>query len=141
MSIAIDVRAVVKTFGTFTAVKGISFGVEDGEIFGLLGPNGAGKSTLIRMMTTLMPPTSGTVVVNGFDVATRADDVRRAPGVALLRLGRVACFPSADWKRQAHMLQPPRQSPRSIAAFEEHPQTSNLSRGVELWLRGVCDLL
>ena len=81
MSIAIDVRAVVKTFGTFTAVKGITFGVEDGEIFGLLGPNGAGKSTLIRMMTTLMPPTSGTVVVNGFDVATRADDVRRSIGV------------------------------------------------------------
>jgi ABC-2 type transport system ATP-binding protein len=81
VSTAIDVRAVVKTFGTFTAVKGISFAVEDGEIFGLLGPNGAGKSTLIRMMTTLLPPTSGTVVVNGFDVSKRADDVRRSIGV------------------------------------------------------------
>ena len=50
MSIAIDVQSVVKSFGTFTAVKGISFAVEDGEIFGLLGPNGAGKSTLIRSM-------------------------------------------------------------------------------------------
>jgi ABC-2 type transport system ATP-binding protein len=81
MSTAIDVQGVVKTFGTFTAVKGISFAVEDGEIFGLLGPNGAGKSTLIRMMTTLLPPTSGTVAINGFDVATRADDVRRSIGV------------------------------------------------------------
>jgi ABC-2 type transport system ATP-binding protein len=79
--IAIDVKDVVKSFGTFTAVKGISFTVAEGEIFGLLGPNGAGKSTLIRMMTTLLPPTSGTVAINGFDVATRADDVRRSIGV------------------------------------------------------------
>jgi ABC-2 type transport system ATP-binding protein len=78
---AIDVRQIVKTFGDFTAVKGISFQVAAGEVFGLLGPNGAGKSTLIRMMTTLMPPTSGTAVINGFDVTTRADDVRRSIGV------------------------------------------------------------
>jgi ABC-2 type transport system ATP-binding protein len=81
MSIAIDVQNIVKTFGDFTAVKGISFQVEAGEIFGLLGPNGAGKSTLIRMMTTLIPPTSGTAVVGGFDIARQSDDVRRAIGV------------------------------------------------------------
>jgi ABC-2 type transport system ATP-binding protein len=81
MSIAIDVKNIVKTFGDFTAVKGISFQVEAGEIFGLLGPNGAGKSTLIRMMTTLIPPTSGTAVVSGFDIARQSDDVRRAIGV------------------------------------------------------------
>ncbi len=68
MSIAIDVKNIVKSFGDFTAVKGISFPVEAGEIFGLLGPNGAGKSTLIRMMTTLLAPTSGTAVINGFDI-------------------------------------------------------------------------
>jgi ABC-2 type transport system ATP-binding protein len=78
---AIDVRAIVKKFGDFAAVKGISFTVEDGEIFGLLGPNGAGKSTLIRMMTTLLPPTAGTAVINGFDIRTEADEVRRAIGV------------------------------------------------------------
>jgi ABC-2 type transport system ATP-binding protein len=78
---AIDVRAIVKRFGDFTAVDGVSFTVEEGEIFGLLGPNGAGKSTLIRMMTTLLPPTSGTALINGFDVATKADDVRRSIGV------------------------------------------------------------
>jgi ABC-2 type transport system ATP-binding protein len=78
---AIDVRAIVKTFGDFTAVNGITFSVEQGEIFGLLGPNGAGKSTLIRMLTTLLPPTKGTAVINGFDIAKQANDVRRVIGV------------------------------------------------------------
>src|SRR5437016_13677743 len=78
---AIDVRNIVKKFGDFTAVKGITFAVDEGEIFGLLGPNGAGKSTLIRMMTTLLPPTSGTAMVNGFDVVKQADGVRCSIGV------------------------------------------------------------
>lgn len=81
MTGTIEVRDLVKTFGDFTAVKGISFRVEAGEVFGLLGPNGAGKSTLIRMLTTLMPPTSGTARINGFDVAKQADGVRRSIGV------------------------------------------------------------
>ncbi len=78
---AIEVEKIVKRFGDFTAVNGIAFNVEPGEIFGLLGPNGAGKSTLIRMLTTLLPPTSGTARVGGFDVVARATDVRRAIGV------------------------------------------------------------
>src|SRR5215467_12702059 len=81
MSSAIDVRAIVKKFGEFTAVNGITFAVEDGEIFGLLGPNGAGKSTLIRMMVTLLPPTAGTALVNGFDIVKKPDDVRKSIGV------------------------------------------------------------
>jgi len=78
---AIDVQNIIKKFGDFTAVKGISFAVEAGEIFGLLGPNGAGKSTLIRMLTTLLPPTSGTAVIHGFDVIKQADGVRHSIGV------------------------------------------------------------
>jgi ABC-2 type transport system ATP-binding protein len=78
---AIDVRAIVKKFGDFTAVNGISFAVEEGEIFGLLGPNGAGKSTLIRMLVTLLPPTGGTALINGFDIVTEADGVRHSIGV------------------------------------------------------------
>jgi ABC-2 type transport system ATP-binding protein len=77
----IDVRSIVKKFGDFTAVNGVTFRVEDGEIFGLLGPNGAGKSTLIRMLTTLMPPTAGAAAVNGFDIVKEADGVRRSIGV------------------------------------------------------------
>jgi len=78
---AIDVRNIVKKFGDFTAVNGVSFTVDDGEIFGLLGPNGAGKSTLIRMLVTLLPPTAGTALVSGFDITTDADGVRRSIGV------------------------------------------------------------
>jgi ABC-2 type transport system ATP-binding protein len=78
---AIDVRSIVKRFGKFTAVNGVSFSVDDGEIFGLLGPNGAGKSTLIRMLTTLLPATAGTALVNGFDITRDADGVRRSIGV------------------------------------------------------------
>jgi ABC-2 type transport system ATP-binding protein len=78
---AIDVRNIFKSYGKFEAVKGLSFDVEDGEIFGLLGPNGAGKSTLIRMMVTLLPPTSGTAVINGFDIVKQPDGVRRSIGV------------------------------------------------------------
>jgi ABC-2 type transport system ATP-binding protein len=78
---AIDVRQIVKQFNGFTAVNGVSFAVEPGEIFGLLGPNGAGKSTLIRMLTTLLTPTSGTAEVNGFDIRTQADGVRQSIGV------------------------------------------------------------
>ena len=81
MSDAIEVEGLTKRFGDFTAVDHISFHVNQGEVFGLLGPNGAGKSTLIRMLTTLVPPTSGAARVNGFDVARDATNVRKSIGV------------------------------------------------------------
>jgi ABC-2 type transport system ATP-binding protein len=81
MTAAISVQNIVKRYGDFEAVAGITFEVADGEIFGLLGPNGAGKSTLIRMMTTLTPVTSGRALVAGHDVAREPDAVRRAIGV------------------------------------------------------------
>jgi ABC-2 type transport system ATP-binding protein len=78
---AIAVESIVKRYGDFEAVKSVSFEVREGEIFGLLGPNGAGKSTLIRMMTTLMPVTSGRALVGGLDVSKDPDDVRGMIGV------------------------------------------------------------
>jgi ABC-2 type transport system ATP-binding protein len=78
---AIAVENIVKRYGTFEAVKGVSFEVKDGEIFGLLGPNGAGKSTLIRMMTTLIPVTSGRALVGGHDVVKEPNAVRHMIGV------------------------------------------------------------
>ena len=78
---AIEVKNLTKRFGDLVAVNDISFDVMDREIFGLLGPNGAGKTTLIRMMTTLTPPTSGTALVAGHDIAKDADGVRHSIGV------------------------------------------------------------
>ncbi|NCX31319.1 MAG: ATP-binding cassette domain-containing protein, partial [Actinobacteria bacterium] len=74
---------LVRHFGEVKAVDGINLTVNQGEIFGFLGPNGAGKSTAVRMLTTLLRPTSGTARVAGFDVVKQADDVRRNIGVAL----------------------------------------------------------
>jgi ABC-2 type transport system ATP-binding protein len=78
---AVEVDNISKYFGTFCAVDTLNFTVEDGEIFGLLGPNGAGKSTLIRMLVTLLPPTSGTARINGYDVVRSPDVVRKLIGV------------------------------------------------------------
>ncbi len=78
---SIEVDHIVKKYGDFTAVDDISFSVDDGETFGLLGPNGAGKSTLIRMMTTLLPITSGVARIAGHDVRREPDAARRAIGV------------------------------------------------------------
>jgi ABC-2 type transport system ATP-binding protein len=78
---AIQVIDIVKKYGNFTAVNGVSFDVAEGEIFGLLGPNGAGKSTLIRMMTTLLEITAGSAFVEGFDVRKEPDKARRSIGV------------------------------------------------------------
>ena len=74
---------LVRHFGDVQAVKGINLEIKAGEVFGFLGPNGAGKSTAVRMLTTLLRPTSGTARVAGYDVVKDADMVRRSIGVAL----------------------------------------------------------
>src|SRR5215510_11594236 len=77
----IHVEQLVKTFGTFTAVDQISFDVSSGEIFAFLGPNGAGKTTTIKMLTTLLRPTAGTLRIDGLDPAQHPLDVRRRFGI------------------------------------------------------------
>ena len=76
MTDALTVADVRKVYGDREAVKGISFSVREGEIFGLIGPNGAGKSTTLRMISTLLRISSGTITVCGYDVATESDSVR-----------------------------------------------------------------
>jgi len=71
---------LTRRFGDFTAVDALTLDVAPGEVFGLLGPNGAGKSTTIKMLTTLLPPTSGTAEIAGFDIARHPADVRRVIG-------------------------------------------------------------
>lgn len=77
----IEVSHLVKKFGDFTAVSDISFEVQKGEIFAFLGPNGAGKSTTIKVLTTLLQPTSGTIRVNGYDPVTNQSKVRSSFGI------------------------------------------------------------
>jgi ABC-2 type transport system ATP-binding protein len=78
---AIDVRDLTKSFGDVEAVRGVSFTVTPGEVFGFLGPNGAGKSTTINMLCTLVKPTTGSAHVAGYDVSRERDDVRRHIGL------------------------------------------------------------
>src|SRR5438045_4269164 len=80
----IEAEGLVRAFkGDITAVDGIDLRVEPGEIYGFLGPNGAGKSTTVHMLTTLLPPTSGTARVAGFDIVKDGPSVRSAIGAAL----------------------------------------------------------
>jgi len=77
----IEVKNLVKRFGGFTAVDNVSFTVKNGDIFAFLGPNGAGKTTTIKMLTTLLKPTSGEILINGNDPTKDQDEVRRSFGI------------------------------------------------------------
>jgi len=78
--IVLDIKSLTRRFGAFTAVDGLTLSVNAGEVFALLGSNGAGKTTTIKMLTTLLPPSSGDASVAGFSITTQAVDVRRAIG-------------------------------------------------------------
>jgi ABC-2 type transport system ATP-binding protein len=77
----IQARNLIKTFGDVTAVGGVSFAVARGEIFAFLGPNGAGKTTTIKMLTTLLKPTAGSVEIDGIDPAVNPTDARQRFGI------------------------------------------------------------
>ena len=85
--IIISVKNLQKNYGTFEAVKGISFDVYEGEIFGLLGPNGAGKSTTLEIIETLRDKTSGEVMVDGLNLDTEPDNIKKIIGVQLQSSG------------------------------------------------------
>lgn len=86
-STIISVKNLVKNYGNFEAVKGISFEVKEGEIFGLLGPNGAGKSTTLEIIETLREKTSGEVLVNGFNLDQNPNEIKKVIGVQLQTSG------------------------------------------------------
>lgn len=87
----LEVKNLVKKYGDFAAVKGISFTVQEGEIFGLLGPNGAGKTQTISMLTGVIPPTSGTAIIGGYDIRT---DMAKAKWVNGLVPQDLALYPT-----------------------------------------------
>lgn len=87
MNTIISVKDLTKKYGSFEAVKGISFDVYEGEIFGLLGPNGAGKSTTLEIIETLRTKTSGEIIVNGLNLDTQASEIKKIIGVQLQTSG------------------------------------------------------
>lgn len=83
----LSVKNLTKKFGEFTAVDAVSFEIGEGEIFGLLGPNGAGKTTIIRVIATVLAPTSGTAEILGFDIVKNSEEVRKNIGVLTTDVG------------------------------------------------------
>ena len=79
-NIVISVKDLIKNYGSFNAVKGISFDVYEGEIFGLLGPNGAGKSTTLEIIETLREKTSGEVIVDGLNLDKQPNEIKKRIG-------------------------------------------------------------
>jgi ABC-2 type transport system ATP-binding protein len=108
----IEVKNLIKNYGNFSAVKGITFDVKKGEIFGLLGQNGAGKSTTLEIIETLRQKTSGEVIVNGFNLDTDQDQIKKIIGVQLqtsgfypnLKLGELITLFAGLYNRQVNAM-------------------------------------
>lgn len=124
----IKVSDLVKKFGDFTAVDDVSFDVNAGEIFAFLGPNGAGKTTTIKMLTTLLRPTSGTIEIDGLDPATQANETRK-------RFGIVFQDPSLDQELTAYENMDLHGVLYHVPKKVRNERTEMLLRLFELWDR------
>jgi ABC-2 type transport system ATP-binding protein len=124
----ITVRKLVKRFGEFTAVDDVSFNVEHGEIFAFLGPNGAGKTTTIKMLTTLLSPTSGKLMINGFDPQHQQAQARASFGI-------VFQDPSTDDELTAYENMELHGVLYGVSKKERRRRIEELLRIVELWDR------
>ncbi|NJE29504.1 ATP-binding cassette domain-containing protein [Thermococcus sp. 18S1] len=123
---AIEVENLVKKYGDFEAVRGISFNVKQGEIFAFLGPNGAGKTTTVHVLTTLLKPTAGKAVVAGHDVAREPMDVRR-------KIGIVFQDPSVDRELTAYENMLIHGRIYGLSGSELKEKIERLLKFVELW--------
>lgn len=122
----IETHNLTKYFGTLGAVQSVSFAVEKGEIFGLLGPNGAGKTTTIRMLTTLLSPTSGEASIAGFNVEVDPLKVKRSIGVVPQMLNLdidLTCAENLEYHGRLHKMR----------AADRQARTEELLRFVGLW--------
>jgi ABC-2 type transport system ATP-binding protein len=124
----IDLKRVTKQFGDFTAVNDVSFEVEKGELFALLGPNGAGKSTTIKMLTTLLKPTSGELTLAGHDVTKAQDKARKSFGI-------VFQDPSVDTEMTAYENMELHAALYGVRGSETKKRIQTLLELVELWDR------
>jgi len=124
----VRVENLVKKFGELTAVDNISFEVERGEIFAFLGPNGAGKTTTIKMLTTLLKPTSGSLQLDGLDPTVHRDEVRK-------RFGVVFQDPSLDQDLTAWENMEIHGVLYGVARKERRERATSLLQLFELWER------
>ena len=124
----IEVKKITKKFGDFTAVKDVSFSVERGHIFAFLGPNGAGKSTTIKMLTTLLAPTSGELFIDGDSVIKNGREVRRSFGI-------VFQGPSLDDELTAYENMEIHAVLYGVSKEIRKPRIKQLLEFVELWDR------
>ena len=124
----IEVKNLVRTFGAVRAVDDISFEVAEGEIFAFLGPNGAGKSTTIKVLTTLLRPTSGTIRVAGYDPVAEPNEVRRSFGI-------VFQDPAVDEELTAWENMEFHGALYGVPRTERHRRIDELLRFVELYDR------
>jgi ABC-2 type transport system ATP-binding protein len=122
----IKVQNLVRKFGDFQAVKDISFEVQPGELFAFLGPNGAGKTTTIKMLTTLLPPTSGAILIDGMDPAKHQNEVRS-------RFGIVFQDPSVDGELTAWENMDLHGVLYGVPRKVRHERTEQLLNLFELW--------
>jgi ABC-2 type transport system ATP-binding protein len=125
---AITVSGLTKRFGEVTAVDDVSFEVRTGELFALLGPNGAGKSTTIKMLTTLLRPTEGTLMLAGHDVTKEQDAARKAFGI-------VFQDPSVDTEMTAYENMELHAALYGVSGAQTKTRIRNLLELVELWDR------
>ncbi len=124
----IQVQGLVKKFGDLTAVNNISFNVAAGEIFAFLGPNGAGKTTTIKMLTTLLNPTSGKIELDGLDPAVHKNEARR-------KFGIVFQDPSLDNEQTAYENMELHAVLYKVPRKERAPRIEDLLKLFELWER------
>jgi ABC-2 type transport system ATP-binding protein len=124
----VEVLDLARRYGSIEAVKGVTFAVEEGEVFGFLGPNGAGKTTTINMLCTLLQPTRGSARVNGYDVVRQRGDVRRSIGLVFQQT-TLDEYLSAEQNLRFHGYA------YGIPAAEREQRARDLLEMVELWDR------
>ena len=148
---AVVVENLVKRFGGFTAVNGVSFQVRRGEVFGFLGPNGAGKSTTIRMLCGILAPTEGTGTVTGFDVRTQPEEIKKHIGYMSQKFSLyqdLTVQENVDFYAGIYGIDPRRRRERKewvieMAGLAEHRRqpTATLSAGWKQRLALGCAIL
>ncbi|HYM91161.1 MAG TPA: ABC transporter ATP-binding protein [bacterium] len=136
----VEAQDLQKRFRTFHAVKGVSFRCYAGEVFGLLGPNGAGKTTTIRMLTTILRPTSGTARIAGHDVIEDPEAVRRVIGVLPENTGiygRLTAREAVRYAGRLYGVQPEVLEARVEAIFDELELTPDIDRVTDTFSKGM----